>query len=328
MFTLVKTPSDYIIYAGISVFAGGGSAIFNMVRAKKYVNIKLTHKGLSKHFFPMLILFGSAITTVIYVSSDTTMLGIFRNDYEVGLYSAASKIYTIVKQTINAALIVSVPRISYYIKQSNTQKINNLLDMSFEVLMLVCIPAGIGLAGLSENIITMFCGEEYIAASQALLWLSFALLFALLAGFFSTQILIPYRYDRELFFAVICSALLNVVLNFILIPKYGFVAAAWTTFVAELFISALYFLMARKIYTPKIKRSFFAYILEGVLVYLICKFSNLFFQNNFYVITVAILLSFISYLIILYFTHNELFFSFINRRKSRTKCLSPESRNK
>lgn len=56
-----------------------------------------------------------SVATTIYVNSDTTMLGFMAGDYYVGLYNAATKIYTVLKSLMAACILVSLPRLSNYL---------------------------------------------------------------------------------------------------------------------------------------------------------------------------------------------------------------------
>ena len=115
LFAFVKTRDDYCIYAGITVFAAVGANVLNFFRARRYCTIRLTRKiDWKKHLKPILIIFASTLATTLYVSSDTTILGILGTDYNVGIYSVAGKIYGIVKNLLSAVLVVSIPRLSHY----------------------------------------------------------------------------------------------------------------------------------------------------------------------------------------------------------------------
>ena len=56
-----------------------------------------------------------SVATTIYVNSDTTMLGGMAGNYYVGLYNAATKIYTVMKSLMAACILVSLPRLSNYL---------------------------------------------------------------------------------------------------------------------------------------------------------------------------------------------------------------------
>ena len=94
LFLLVRKPEDYLIYAAITVFSAVGSNLLNFIHARSFVHIRLTTKtNWRYHLKPILIIFASAMAVTIYVSSDTTILGLLKNDYAVGIYSTSVKIY-------------------------------------------------------------------------------------------------------------------------------------------------------------------------------------------------------------------------------------------
>ena len=58
-----------------------------------------------------MIIFSTSVAITVYVSSDTTMLGFMTNDYQVGLYGTAVKIYTIIKNILAAILMVLIVKL-------------------------------------------------------------------------------------------------------------------------------------------------------------------------------------------------------------------------
>lgn len=114
MFVFVRKPEDIIPYCIISVLATNGGNLINVFYVRKYAKIRFTFDmDLKRHLVSLLILFVNSIAISIYVNSDITMLGFFESDAQVGVYSFASKIYNLLKQLINAVIVVSVPRIAY-----------------------------------------------------------------------------------------------------------------------------------------------------------------------------------------------------------------------
>ena len=114
LFLLVRKPEDYLIYAAITVFSAVGSNLLNFIHARSFVHIKLTTKtNWRYHLKPILVIFASAIAITIYVSSDTTILGLLKNDYAVGIYSTSVKIYQIIEGLLSAILTVTIPRLAF-----------------------------------------------------------------------------------------------------------------------------------------------------------------------------------------------------------------------
>lgn len=243
LFMFVHRQEDYIVYAFICVIAGAGGNIFNLIHSKKYINLHLTTKlELAKNIKPLMILFANSLAMTIYINSDTTILGALNGDTAVGTYSAAAKIYNIIKQILNALIIVSLPRLSVLLGKNEYRRYNELLNKIFKALLTILMPAIIGLFMLSKQIIVLVGGQQYVNGYISLKILSISLGFAVLACFFTNTVLLPYKRDKYFLYATLISASVNLVLNFIFIPLLGQDGAALTTVIAEflVFVIALY----------------------------------------------------------------------------------------
>ena len=185
MFVFVREPGDVIPYCIISVLATNGGNLINVFYVRKYAKIRFTFDmDLKRHLMPLLILFVNSIAISIYVNSDITMLGFFESDTQVGVYSFASKIYNLLKQLINAVIVVSVPRISYIIN-NRPEEYKMFLNRIFSGLNIVLLPIVVGMFFMSDSMILIAGGEQYISGDTSLKILSVATLFAIYASLFT-----------------------------------------------------------------------------------------------------------------------------------------------
>lgn len=308
LFLFVRKSDDYLIYAIITVIAAGGSNIYNLIYSKKYCNLKFVKDlNLRKHITPILILFSNNLAITIYLSSDTTLLGIICGDYEVGIYSVAVKIYTTLKSAINALVIVSLPRLSYYISNGEKENYDNLVKNVYESLIILILPIVTGVILLSDDIVLLFAGRDFLPASSSLKILCLALTFAVVANFYTNCILFPQRKEKILLLATIISAIVNLLLNFIFIPLYKFNGAAFTTLIAEMLICIFVLIFSKKIYKFKInKKSILSSFIGCMFIIIICIFTKRIFSNSVIYIIVSVILSSISYFALLILTKNEL----------------------
>ena len=234
LFALVKTKDDYCIYAGITVFSAVGANLLNVFRVRRYCTIHWTTKiDWKTHLKPILVIFASSLAATLYVSSDTTILGILGTDYNVGIYAVATKIYIIVKTLLSAVLMVSIPRLSYYAGNGEKSAFNQLFQRIFDALIVVVLPAVVGLFLLSREMVLFLSGESYLDAVKPLQILSLALLVCLFGWLYNSCALLPYRKENQIFWITLFSGVLNVGLNILLIPRFQENAAAFTTLLAE-----------------------------------------------------------------------------------------------
>ncbi|MBB1168559.1 MULTISPECIES: flippase [Lactobacillaceae] len=300
MFIFVRTKNDYVIYAIITTFASSGANVFGFIYARKYIHLSLTtHLDFRKHIVPMLVLFFNAIAVTIYVNSDITLIGIFKGDEMVGLYNVAVRIYTIVKQVLNATVVVTLPRLSFLLSQRRYRTYNSLVVRVFRLLTILVVPAMVGLISLSSEIIQIIAGDGYLAATGSLQLLSLAILFSIFASFITTGILLPRKLEKKILVATAVGAIVNLLLNLVLIPGLGINGSAITTVIAEALVCVLSLWYSRKLFNYRQILSAFVPTLIGCCaVYAACSFSRSQFSNVYIVVIVSIVASITVYVII------------------------------
>ena len=239
MFAFVHGPEDYVIYVIICVIASSGANVLNLIYRRKYCRIKFViNPDLKKHLPPILKCFAAVITQQIYVNSDVIMLGLMDSNRNVGLYSTASKIFEIANLMIASIFTVVLSQACKTYAEGDFKKYNQILREVVLFLVGIGLPCAVGFIVIPKNIIILVSGQEYADASGAMMVFGITLLFSYFHGFFAHLLAIPMEDYNIGVIASLISSGANVILNLILIPKYGFIAAAFTTMAAEL-ISAL-----------------------------------------------------------------------------------------
>lgn len=250
MLIFVKSPDDYYRYIWISVFTSIAPNIILLFFSKKLCIVKITRNvQWKKHIKPIFLLFSMSIATTIYVSLDTTMLGIMTDDYHVGYYSVSVKIYKIVKQLLNAIVLVVIPRASMLAEEK--ERFEELLKKIGNTIVTLIIPVITGMIFMSKEIIYLISGKEYVAAAPSLKILSGALFFAVLGNLYANCILVPLKRENLVLKITTISAVINMLLNIVLIRLYQENAAAFTTLVSE----AVVFIYCRYISKNNVKIS-------------------------------------------------------------------------
>ncbi len=235
MFFFVRKPEHYMRYAIITVISSSGGNIINIFYRRRYCKTGFTiHMDLQHHLPPVLKLFAMLLSQQIFCSSDTTMLGLMRGDYEVGLYSTSVKIYNIINSLMASITWVVMPQLSCAFEQKNYHNINKLLRYSLNFILTLGVPCIIIMNLLASEIIEIAAGAEYLGAVDSLRILSITLAVSLIWGFVMNIILLPSGMDGICLKACVWSAAFNLVTNMILIPYFGLTAAASTTAVSQL----------------------------------------------------------------------------------------------
>jgi O-antigen/teichoic acid export membrane protein len=256
--------------------------------------------NLKKHLLSMIILAANTIAVTIYVNSDITILGIFENDVSVGIYSISAKIYKIVKSLLNALIVVTIPRLSYFIGNNKMIEYNNLLNKLLNYLLIILIPAICGLFVLSKQVIFILAGKEYILGKVSLNILCISLLFAIIASFCVNAILLPNKEEKNVLKGTI----------------FGINGAAMTTLIAEAFVAIYSYIVGKKFFKISIEfKNFFSICIGSLCVCVICSFIKNIFLNDLSILTLSVILSVFVYFIILLIFKNTVILEIIREIK-------------
>jgi O-antigen/teichoic acid export membrane protein len=322
LFIFVKDKNDYLLYSLLPVISNGVICLSNLYYCRRYAQIKVESiKKAKNRIKPMSIFFVNELTVSIYVNADTTMLGIMTSDYNVGIYSVAVKIYTIIKTIFAAIYSVALSRLTYYFSKEMYEEYKKLLTEIVSVLFLLLIPGALGLLLLSSEISIIIGGSSFASSAYPLRILSAALIFAILGGIASSCINLSMGLEKINLRATIYSAIINIVLNIpciLLLKENG---AALTTALSELFVF-LYCIKKNKnafkyIELNEAKKNFIFSMVGCLCVALVCTGGRLIVKENFIRIIFDVVISAVLYFAILLAFKNTLAISIISKIKKK-----------
>jgi polysaccharide transporter, PST family len=192
-------------------------------------------KKLLGESWPLIL---SGFTIMIYMKVDQIMLGQMIGDQMVGVYSAATRISE-VWYFIPTAIASSVAPGIYAAKQAADESLYyRRIEQSLQILSVIAIVIAVPMTFLSGTIMTALFGRAYAAAGPILaihIWAAWFVFTGVgTSAWFIAEGLIHLSFRRTLMGAVI-----NVILNFVLIPNYGGIGAAIATVISQAFASFL-----------------------------------------------------------------------------------------
>ena len=243
---LIRSPKDYIWYAFVYCFAIAGNNIFNIIRIRKYIARPKGKLQLAKHLKPISILLIVSVAVEIYAMIDTTMLGIFCDDSTVGCYSNSMKLVRMVTTTAAAIGTVLFPRLSSVYNNCEYSEFNKLVNAGIRIMLMISIPACVGMVLLRKDIIVLFFGETFLAADPILLVLSVMIPVVVCNTLMGGQVLVTTGQETKYMISVICASIVNVVLNSLFIPRFGAPSAAVASLISESLVLFLYICFSRK----------------------------------------------------------------------------------
>lgn len=248
LFIFVKTYNDVIIYAIINIVALLGTSVCNFIHSKKYIDLREKISfNLKVHLRSILIFFGMSVSVSLYTVLDISMIGFLTDDASVGYYTTANRINRLVLTIVSAAVSVLSPRISYLVAtEDNDNSWLWLFQKSLSFVICFSIPCIFGLFILSPQLILYLCGEKFIPSIRLMRMLVPVIFVWSLASVIGSTILSPLRKEKYMLYAQITGAVVNVILNFILIRLLGVFGAVVATLIAESCVTGIQMIVARK----------------------------------------------------------------------------------
>ena len=233
-FILIKKPDDYIIYGGISIFASSASNILNFINLRKHVFMRpMGEYDFKRHFRAIFIFFAMSCATTVYTNLDTVMLGFMKTDDQVGFYTAAVKIKTILVSLITSLGTVLMPRATYFIAHNKIKEFYSISKKAINFVMLTAIPFTVYFIIFAREGIMFLSGGAFEGAIVPMQIIMPTLLFIGLSNITGIQMLVPLGKENMVLLSEIVGAIVDLIINIILIPPMGAVGAAIGTLVAE-----------------------------------------------------------------------------------------------
>jgi O-antigen/teichoic acid export membrane protein len=157
-----------------------------------------------------------------------------RGDAEAGLYGAVRRIYDPV-HFLPSTIMATLFPLLVAARVGGRDRLARLFNTAVDNLLLVSLPGlAIALAGAESIVVTLF-GAEFAPAAPALPVLMAAFVLGCL-GHLSGYLVITYGLQRRFVLVALAALVFNVAANLVLLPRYGFLAAAWVTLATEVIV--------------------------------------------------------------------------------------------
>ncbi len=244
MFIFVHSKEDYVIYGAISIFASSASNILNFICVHKFVDLKARNQlNIGRHIKPILVFFAMSCATTVYLNLDTVMLGFMKTDVDVGYYNAAVKIKNVLVSVVTSLGAVLLPRVTYYLEKGEKDKFKELSVKALQFVIFISVPMMVYFTIFAKQGLLLISGSSFLKAVLPMQCMMPTVLFIGLTNIMAIQIMIPMGKEKGALISVIVAAMVDLVLNVILIPHYAATGAAIGTAVAEFVVYIiLYFI--------------------------------------------------------------------------------------
>ena len=248
IFSFVKSSDDLELYTLIMIggtyflsqFIGWGGVIKN-------ITFSIPKKSnVVKCIKPMFILFVPVLALNMYRQMDKIMLGAISGTVQVGLYDYAEKIYMICITVLSVCADVAIPRIVSCLSNGHKRKAAEFGDVFIDFSICLSVAMAMGILAISDRFISLFYSAEFFDCSTLLKLLVPSVMFLGISIVTRKVHLIPYDLENIFLKASCIGAIVNFVLNLILIPHMDSRGAVAATVTTEFVVMLYQFMKIRK----------------------------------------------------------------------------------
>lgn len=221
-----------LIIANVWVIIKSRKLLFKLLSSIKQIDVKI-NKEFIRYGTPFIISF--AFSCILNLS-DRYFINYYIGKTQTGYYAVgyelARQSIWIIMQAINLAYYPIIVKI---LEQDGRQSALIKLEENFLLLASAAIPIAVGISVLSENITSIFLGPLFAVEVYKIMPLS--ALSAVLSGFYGFYFIQAFQLGRKThlqLWPVGLSALIHILLNFLLIPSMGITGALTSTIICDL----------------------------------------------------------------------------------------------
>lgn len=185
------------------------------------------------------------IVNNIYFKIDTLILFFYKGAVDVGIYAVSYRVLettlfagSFLSSSLKPLLSVSVEKDKEKAERALSQAIIFLLFMA-SMITVICVT-------FPKEIILFLSNKEFLGGAKSLVILGFASVFIYVGGIFG-EILIAKDMRKTLVKTSVFILLFNILLNIILIPRYSYIGAAWTTLISEIVLITISYIITSRV---------------------------------------------------------------------------------
>ncbi len=241
VFGFVRSADDYATYYLLTILMIGVNGGVNLWHSRRLVawRFPAAWRDVRMCVKPMLLLGLYTMLTAMYTTFNVTFLGFECGDHEVGYYTTALKLFTIIIAFYSAMTSVMMPRMSSLLSDGRQEEARTYLRRSVGVLISAAMPLAIATLVLAPDIIWAIAGPGYEGAVTPLRVIAPLIFVVGYEQILVVQTLMPRRCDKVVLRNAAIGAAAAVALNVAVVPKGMAVGAAAVWVACEVCVMAL-----------------------------------------------------------------------------------------
>ena len=217
VFLLIRKPDDYPIYYFLLTLMVILNAAINLSYSRRFVSFHNRGIELAKHARPYFTMGLYMFLTSMYTTFNVMYLGFVSSTEQVGYYTSATKVFSMVIALFTAFTTVMLPRMSAVLSEGRKEEFLDLVKKTFSVLFIVGVPVILLLLVGAGDVIRVLSGKGYEGAVIPMRIVAPLILVIGMEQILVVQVMMPMKMDRAVFVNSAIGAVVGVLLNLLLV---------------------------------------------------------------------------------------------------------------
>ena len=292
VFLFVRNRDQYVLFFAITTASVIINALINILYVRKFVrpswrdmlDMRYTRTNLSLGLY--------SIMTSMYLTLNVVYLGFVAGDTEVGYYTTAFKLNTVMLGLFSAFTNVMLPRMSALVAAGAKEEFQVMINKSFSAVATFSIPLVLCSMAMAPQIIHILAGNGFDGAILPMRIILPAVIMAGIAQVLAIQIIMPLKHDRTLLIASAIGASVSIAINIFIVPHLASIGSAIVLLSAETVVTGTYvvYVLRKKIVKIPFKL-FVRSLLLSLPCVAICIACAHFIENPFISLATALVTS-------------------------------------
>ena len=224
--------------------------IFRNLKQLKGAKYKVTSGMLKQYLRFGIPLMGLAVSNWLLTTSDRYIIKFFGDNAEVGIYSTNYSLANSIYMMFSLIVVNAFHPIIMKEWDKSQERTLKLVSNTIDLYLLLMVPLTFYGCLKSDLLLSLFKGDMYASHSDIFSWTALGIFFYGLSLLYHKYYELTEHTHMILLINII-AAVSNIVMNFVLIPKFGFGVAAFTTFLSYI----IYIIVVRCLTFKKFKLS-------------------------------------------------------------------------
>jgi O-antigen/teichoic acid export membrane protein len=250
------TSKSIVALAAVFLAVAAITTCLTILRARRLVSLRPVS---ARRLWPALMRVGlgvgaAGILVTLYVKLDQVLVFELAGSHQAGLYGAAYRVLDQIQFIPISVMTTLFPLIATAYPRDR-ERVRRLLQSAGEYLTMGSLPVLAFTVVAAAPIVRLLFGAQFAQAAPALPILMGAFV-SISFGYLAGNMVVILELQRRFFIYALVGLLLNASLNVALIPRYGFLAAAWITLATEVVVMSLtmHSVLRKLAMTPRVVR--------------------------------------------------------------------------